>query len=119
MNKAVTEQELIDSATAPRVTEDAAEANIKSATYFTAADGLRGACGATELPKSKVEHLELLTICVLTLKNGFTVLGQSACASPENFNWEIGQRLARADAKAKIWAFMGYELRTKLMQEKA
>jgi len=58
--------------------------------------------------------LHLLTFCVLVLKNGFTVTGESACASPENFDAEIGQRIARENAVQKIWPLMGYELRSKL-----
>lgn len=50
----------------------------------------------------------------LVLKNGFTVTGESACASPENFNVEIGRTIARANAINKIWPLMGYELKTKL-----
>lgn len=63
--------------------------------------------------------LGLLTFCVLVLRNGFTVTGESACASPENYNKELGQKIARANAIAKIWPLMGYELRTRLMQEPA
>ncbi|MDT0635092.1 Gp49 family protein [Spectribacter hydrogenooxidans] len=55
-----------------------------------------------------------LTVCCLTLVNGFTVLGESACASPQNFDEEIGQKIAREDAKRKIWALEGYLLRQKL-----
>jgi hypothetical protein len=55
-----------------------------------------------------------LTVCCLTLQNGFTVTGESACASPENFNAELGQRIARDNAKQKIWALEGYLLRSKL-----
>ena len=54
------------------------------------------------------------TICALTLRNGFVVLGEAACASPENFDAEIGQRIARENARAKIWALEGYLLREKL-----
>jgi len=60
------------------------------------------------------ESLDLLTFCVLVLKNGFTVTGESACASPENFDAEIGRKIARRNAEAKIWPLMGYELRSKL-----
>jgi hypothetical protein len=60
--------------------------------------------------------LHLLTFCVLVLKNGFTVTGESACASPENFDAEIGRRIARANAVNKIWPLLGYELKTKLSQ---
>lgn len=56
----------------------------------------------------------VLTICVLTLKNGFMVVGESACASPENFNAELGQKIARDNARNKIWALEGYMLRSKL-----
>ena len=54
------------------------------------------------------------TACLLTLANGYTVLGESACASPENFNAEIGRKIARDNAKNKIWALEGYLLRQKL-----
>lgn len=52
-----------------------------------------------------------LTICCLTLKNGFTVTGESACASPENFNKEIGEKVAFDNARNKIWALEGYLLK--------
>ena len=60
------------------------------------------------------ESLRLLTFCVLVLKNGFTVTGESACASPENFDAELGRKIARQNAINKVWPLMGYELRTKL-----
>ena len=55
-----------------------------------------------------------LTVCALTLKNGFQVTGESASASPENFNAELGQKIARDNARNKIWALEGYQLRSKL-----
>lgn len=55
-----------------------------------------------------------LTVCALTLRNGFQVVGESACASPENFNAEIGRKIARENAKNKIWALEGYRLRSDL-----
>jgi Phage protein (N4 Gp49/phage Sf6 gene 66) family len=55
-----------------------------------------------------------LTVCCLTLANGFTVTGQSAAASPENFNEDIGRKIARADAREKIWMLEGYLLRERL-----
>lgn len=93
--------------TAPRITPDDVKANIASEHYFTAAQALR--LGGTE-----PHPLDLLTFCVLVLKNGFTVTGESACASPENFDAEIGRRIARDNAVAKIWPLMGYELRSHL-----
>ena len=57
-----------------------------------------------------------LTVCCMTLKNGFTVTGESACASPENFDEEIGQRIAYTNAREKIWALEGYLLKQKLYE---
>lgn len=55
-----------------------------------------------------------MTVCALTLRNGFIVIGESAAASPENFNAEIGRKIARENARNKIWALEGYLLRSKL-----
>lgn len=57
-----------------------------------------------------------LTVCALTLRNGFHVIGESAAASPENFDVEIGHKIARENARQKIWALEGYLLRTKLAE---
>ena len=57
-----------------------------------------------------------LTVCCLTLKNGFTVTGESACASPENFNKEIGEKIAFENAREKIWMLEGYLLKQKLFK---
>lgn len=61
--------------------------------------------------------LSCLTLCVLTLKNGFTVVGKSGCASPENFDYELGRKIAREDARRRIWALEGYRLRSQLNEE--
>lgn len=108
--------------TAPRITPADIEANIASVVYFTAADGRNGALAAeTYVGREKPEAgdadlvpLKLLTFCVLVLRNGFTVTGESACASPENFDAEIGRKIARENAVQKVWPLMGYELRTAL-----
>jgi hypothetical protein len=104
-----------DYGSAPRVTPEAIEANIIEEQYFTAGDGVMGAIQHPAPDRIQYhESLNLLTICVLVLKNGFTVTGESACASPENFSEEIGRRVARQNAVNKIWPLMGYELRTLL-----
>ena len=97
--------------TAPRVTPADIEANIVSEHYFTAADRIEGGIVAGYKYPGP---LDLLTFCVLVLANGFTVTGESACASPENFDAEIGRKIARANAVQKIWPLMGYALRTQL-----
>ena len=100
---------------APRVTPADIEANIKECHYFTALDGVDGHFrGGPEAQACDGQALGLLTFCVLVLRNGFTVTGESACASPENFNAEIGRKIARENAVQKIWPLMGYELRSKL-----
>lgn len=55
-----------------------------------------------------------LTVCALRLRNGYMVTGESAAASPENFNAELGRKIARDNARNKIWALEGYLLREKL-----
>lgn len=106
--------------TAPRVTPADIEANIACEHYFTAADGVIGAKKCVFKFHGKQSRaaltFELLTFCVLTLRNGFTVTGESACASPENFDAEIGRKVARAKAIEKIWPLMGYQLREQLHQ---
>jgi hypothetical protein len=56
------------------------------------------------------------TVVLLHLKNGFTVLGESACASPENFDAELGERIAYKQAKDKIWQLEGYALKQRLFE---
>lgn len=102
--------------TAPRITPADIEANITSEHYFTAEAG-----AVASLPKGAGDDalnaipsaLGLLTFCVLVLANGFTVTGESACASPENFDAEI----ARQNAVQKIWPLMGYALKQRLAVE--
>ena len=59
---------------------------------------------------------DVLTICVLTLENGFTVTGESACASPENYDREIGEKIAKTNAVEKIWPLEGYLLKQSLFE---
>jgi len=92
--------------TAPRVTPADIEANIVGEYCFTAEQATKGC--------PQLDSLRLLTFCVLVLKNGFTVTGESACASPENFDAELGRKIARANAVNKIWPLMGYALKENL-----
>lgn len=99
---------------APRVTPADITAEIASEHYFTAEDGVAGrkiATGQGGLTTESVGPLGLLTFCVLVLKNGFTVTGESACASPANFDAEIGRKIARQNAVSKIWPLLGFSLR--------
>ncbi len=60
-----------------------------------------------------------VTVCALVLKNGFVVIGESAAASPENFDREIGRKISRENARQKIWALEGYLLRTQIAEAPA
>lgn len=111
--------------TAPRVTPADIEASIASEHYFTAGDGRAGALAAEtyegrESPGTgdqDLAALELLTFCVLVLRNGFTVTGQSACASPENFDPVMGRKIARENAIEKIWPLEGYLLKQRMFDK--
>ena len=124
MNDQAIEQEIqAKGLTAPRVTPADVEANIVNEHYFTAANGVLGACIDDGLPmhqdaQESQSPLHLLTFCVLVLRNGFTVTGESACASPENFDAEIGRKIARDNAINKIWPLMGYALKQSLHDAK-
>ena len=108
--------------TAPRITPADLETTIASEHYFTAAQGDQqakmDAAFANGAPNGEgtasPAPLNVLTFCVLVLKNGFTVTGESACASPENFNAEIGKKIARENAKQKLWPLLGYALKDRL-----
>lgn len=80
---------------APRVTPEMLDEEILSEQFHV----FEGSC---------------LTVCCLTLKNGFTVTGESACASPENFNKEIGETVSKSKAREKIWPLLGFRLRDQL-----
>lgn len=58
----------------------------------------------------------VMTVCCLTLQNGFNVVGTSAPASPDNFNEEIGQTIARNKAVEQIWQLEGYLLKHTLSE---
>lgn len=81
--------------TAKRITPEMLDAEIAAEDYHV----FPGSC---------------LTVCALTLGNGFTVTGESACASPENFSAEIGRKIARANAREKLWPLLGFRLRDQL-----
>jgi hypothetical protein len=81
--------------TAPRLTPELIDRSIVKEQYHV----FEGSC---------------LTVCCLTLRNGYTVSGTSACASPANFNVELGQKIAREKAREKIWALEGYLLKERL-----
>lgn len=84
---------------APRVTPERVDEVIAGVSYF--------------------KLNEVLTICVMQLVNGFTVTGESACASPENFDEDIGRAIAYRNARDKIWALEGYLLKQWLYLEAA
>lgn len=106
---------------APRLTPEYIDSCIFSEHYFTAEQGVRQSYKdnndvhvGSAITEKSAKALPCLTFCVLVLNNGFTVTGESACASPENFNAEIGQKIAYENAREKIWLLEGYLLKEKL-----
>ena len=98
---------------APRVTTADIDAAIERVHYFTANDGIRGATGIADDRAPE----RLLTFCVLVLQNGFTVTGESACVSPENFDAGLGRKIAREKAVEKVWPLLGFRLRDRLSSQ--
>jgi len=97
----------------PRVAPADIEANIASEWYFTGAEAV-GQGNERQPPVPSGHPLQLLTFCVLVLRNGFTVTGESACVSHANFDAQKGREIARGDAFDKIWPLMGYALKENL-----
>lgn len=116
MNDQQIEQEIqAKGLTAPRVTPDDIKASIVHEYYFRPSQfHFFREVAPKDAPLAKHKSLELLTFCVLVLRNGFTVTGESACASPENFDAQVGRDIARANAINKVWPLMGYELKQRL-----
>ncbi len=100
---------------APRLTPDHIDSKIKAVEYILPRDVCKRDNGVevfdAPLP------LQTLTFCILTLENGFTVTGESACASPENFDAEIGKKIAYDNAREKIWLLEGYLLKENLHKQ--
>ena len=113
-NEQQIEQEIQDKGlNAPRLTPDHIDSKVRAIRYLTGDVEPAYAIGDWENDKST----PCLTICILTLENGFTVTGESACASPENFDKLIGQKIAYQNAREKIWQLEGYLLKEKLYQQ--
>lgn len=117
MNEKTIEQEIqAKGKTAPRITPADIEANIASEHYFTAGDGVAGRCYRNLSALHSPRELELLTFCVLVLKNGFTVTGESYCASADRFDPDVGREVARQNAVDNVYPLMVYELKSKLAE---
>ncbi len=84
------------------------EAAIASENIFVLGDAIAA------LGQPGHESLNVFTICVVTMKNGFTVIGKTAPADPANFDVALGRKFAREDAIRQLWPLMGYALRDKL-----
>jgi hypothetical protein len=112
MNIQDTDREAGAVAVAPRVTLADLEAKI-GAVYHT--DGRIAVGQNAAVSDSEKVTLSLLSICIIVMRNGFTIIGKSAPASAANFNMELGRKLAYDDALKQAWAFEGYVLREKLI----
>ncbi len=114
-NEKQIEQEIQDKGlNAPRLTPDLIDSKIKAIRYVSG--DVEPAYAHEDYFAKEDKNTACLTICILTLENGFTVTGESACASPENFNKKIGQKIAYGNAREKIWELEGYILKEQLYQ---
>ena len=104
-------------AVAPRVQLADIEAAIANVFYLDTEDAVRDCYRIDESNEASLKAIACLTICLVVLKNGFTVIGKSAPASPENFNAELGRKFAYEDAIRQIWPLMGFELRARLYKD--
>lgn len=109
----VTEAECGEGRTAPRVALADIEAAIQTI-HFVPGDRAALAGEQNGFGNTNFEALRLLTICLVVMKNGFTIIGKSAPASPDNFDVKLGQKLAYEDAVRQIWPLMGFALRDRL-----
>lgn len=100
---------------APRLTPDHIDSKIVGVEYILTRDVCKRDNGVEIFDAP--EPLQTLTFCILTLENGFTVTGESACASPENFDAEIGKKIAYQNAREKIWLLEGYLLKQRLKEQ--
>lgn len=89
------ETELAARAVAPRVHQSDVDNAVRKTEYYV-------------FPGNKD------TLCRLTLRNGYTVVGRSACVDTANFQQDIGERIAREDAYRQVWVLLGYALQEEL-----
>ena len=73
-------------------------------------------CAIKNVEIIRPESAPLSTLAVVTLLNGFTVIGHSACADPKNFNASLGEKFATEDAVRQIWPLEGYLLKQRLSE---
>lgn len=99
---------------APRLNPAHIDAQIIGEMYLTPTGRDKAITVSAEVGPLVQESLQCVTICILVLQNGFTVVGTSACTSPQNFDAEIGRKIAREDARDAIWRLEGYALRNRL-----
>lgn len=99
-------------ATAPRVTLDSMVAKARTVSYFLLGDAVAA------LGQTSDTAQDIITICAITMANGFTVIGKSAPASAANFDAEKGRIFAYEDAIRQLWPLEGYALREQLSKEK-
>lgn len=100
------------SATAPRVSLSDMEGKIARQYFINMGQAVRSV--GSPVDECGKDPLDILTVCILVMQNGFTIIGKSAPASPENFDPGKGERFAYEDAIKQLWPLEGYALRERL-----
>lgn len=112
-----------DGATAPRVTLDDIHGAIAAEIHFTLGEAIAAIAQVNGFDDGLMPQinatagLTTTTLCVLVMRNGCTVIGKSAPASPENFDAEKGRLFAHEDAVEQLWPLMGFALRDRLSKK--
>lgn len=118
----VTDDESAAIATAPRVALADIEAAIIARYEFSAINACKHVNSKvlvqSGLYPRVMDSLQVLSICLLVLRNGFTVIGKSAPASPENFDADLGHKFAYQDAVRQCWPLLGFALRDRLSRDR-
>ena len=88
------------------------------------AKGLTAPSVTTELIESEIakeiySHIERtnVTVAVLVMRSGYSVVGHSACVSDANFDAELGKKIARQHAIDQCWALFGFRLASQLQEK--
>ena len=116
MNDNLTEPQ-ISALSGRRITPSPIDAEIRSEHYFIAGDAIQLDTAVHEFPEDEgwlLGRTQVVTICVIQLKNGFVVTGDSAPADSANFDAQKGREAARENAVEKIWPLLGFRLRDEL-----
>ena len=84
-----------------RVSLESIKAKVKSCSFINPGD---------------VPHM---TIAIMTMENGFTIVGTSKPVDRDNFDLDLGRKFAEENALSQAWLLEGYLLHERLFEGQA